>query len=568
MKAQLRRLVRLGVSLGAVVAVAFALVVPHSYIGLVLALGVLGFVWYRCRRNIAAYMSTRLLSLSAVAVQVWRLEPDRILLVAVFLCIAFVALSGYVRRALNIGYLEADNLDVRRSQSGRWVSRRRITKMGNSVLVLVTVAAFVPDGRWQGAIDLFVSAITILVVSFAFYQGLIGLWRRRNDPHPVDYEVVEAVERLRPRFIIHFAGTPGSQYQLKMWLPYFDAIPDPFLIVVREPYLFNAIARETDRPIVFAPAQSILDRLMLDSVRACFYCNHAIKNTQVVKNGDRMHIQLMHGDSDKAISRSAVSLMYDRVFVAGQGGVDRYHRHGVDIPHYKFRIIGRPQLHAVDTDDRRSRDGGESSRPTVLYAPTWAGLNSEADYSSLAQAHRIVAALLRRNANVVFRSHPYTKANPNYSRAVAQVQRILADDQDKSDRIHRFGAAAEIDMGLIDCINAADVAITDISGTASDWLYSGRPFAMTDPRGFGADYVDEFPISRASYLLRSDLSNIDEVLDELMHYDTKAEERQRMRAYYLSDVPPEMLIDRFVEACRETYEEPVVKRAWVAESGV
>ncbi len=32
-------------------------------------------------------------------------------------------------------------------------------------------------------------------------------------------------------------------------------------------------------------------------------------------------------------------------------------------------------------------------------------------------------------------------------------------------------------MSLMDCINAADALITDISAVASDWLYSEKPFA-------------------------------------------------------------------------------------------
>src|SRR5690625_5823159 len=64
------------------------------------------------------------------------------------------------------------------------------------------------------------------------------------------------------------------------------------------------------------------------------------------------HVQLLHGDSDKASSFNPVTAFYDNVFVAGQAGIDRYENNGVDIPKHKFTIVGRPQVESVEQQGR------------------------------------------------------------------------------------------------------------------------------------------------------------------------------------------------------------------------
>jgi CDP-glycerol glycerophosphotransferase (TagB/SpsB family) len=246
------------------------------------------------------------------------------------------------------------------------------------------------------------------------------------------------------------------------------------------------------------------------------------------------------------------------VFVAGQAGIDRYHRHGVDIPNYKFKKIGRPQLHDIRVGEREQ---GMSDRKTVLYTPTWTGLTSDVNYSSLKQGKRIVEAILERDVHLIFRTHPYTRTNAAYQALAEEIKGIIAADAAKTGRAHLWGPQAEKRVSLTDCINAADVAISDISGTASDWLYSGRPFAMTDPKGFRDDYLEEFPLAKAAYLLEPRAENIEEVLDELLETDSKADVRAEVREYYLGDFAPDELVDVFVNEVRATYAEPVHKTA-------
>jgi hypothetical protein len=525
-----------------------------------LAIIVFGVVAWRNRHSVASMRIARVLTALAVLIEVWIAggTDHWPLLIAGVLITCYFAYSDIVAKALNIAYLLALNLEVHRTRRQRLSTPPAIATLMNCLAVAYVLAAAVPQTAPTIVTDTVFLLATVAAVGWTGAAMIDNYLRRRRESHPVDAGVMAAVERLQPRFVIHFAGSRASEYQLQMWLPYFEQVGDPYLIIVRDRYLLAGIAERTDAPIVLVPAQSVLDHLLPESVRSCFYVNHAVKNAQLIKLDKYIHVQLMHGDSDKAISRSPVSLMYDRVFVAGQAGVDRYHRHGVDIPNYKFKRIGRPQLHDIQVGPREKREGG---RPVVLYTPTWTGLTADVNYSSLPQGKRIVEALLRRDVEVIFRTHPYTRTNAAYQALADEIKEIIAADAAKTGRAHRWGAAAESEVTLSDCINAADVAISDISGTASDWLYCGRPFAMTDPKDFGSDYLAEFPLAKAAYLFDAEAGNVEEVLDELLETDPKAELRAEVREYYLGDIRPEDLVGVFVEEVKATYAEPVRKIA-------
>ncbi len=518
---------------------------------------VLAYSAWSSRRSVAGTRTARLLVVLAVAGETWTEDSSRWPLLASGVLLAlFLVVAQAVHQALNISHLTTVNLEVRRSLRERCSAPGAAAVSIGALSMLYVLTAAAPASI-RPAADPGLLVVTVALLAWIGSTVLGNYLRRKRESHPIDKAVVNAVEELSPKFIVHFGGAVRSEYQIQMWLPYFDRIGDPYLVLVRDPHLLAGTAACTEAPIVVARTQTVLDKLLPESVRACFYSNHAQKNTALIRHGEYLHVQLMHGDSDKAISRSALALMYDRVFVAGQAGVDRYHRHGVDIPDYKFRKIGRPQLHGIRVGER----DGEHERPTVLYTPTWTGFTEDVNYSSLREGRRIVEALLARDVDVIFRTHPYTKSNAAYFACAEEIRERIAADAARTGRNHRWGKVAEEDMTLNDCINAADAAISDISGSASDWLYGGRPFAMTDPKGLGEDYLEEFPLAEGAYLLEADADNIEQVLDELLIHDSKAELRAETRRYYLGDIAPEDLFDVFADAVRETYAAPVEKPA-------
>ena len=68
---------------------------------------------------------------------------------------------------------------------------------------------------------------------------------------------------------------------------------------------------------------------MVSTLRCVFYVNNALRNVHVVRYAGVRHVQLNHGDSDKATSYNPVFRMFDRNFVAGQAAVDRFGAHGI-----------------------------------------------------------------------------------------------------------------------------------------------------------------------------------------------------------------------------------------------
>jgi len=311
-------------------------------------------------------------------------------------------------------------------------------------------------------------------------------------------------------------------------------------------------------PMVLCESVAEVDNIVVPSLRAAFYANNGMKNVHMVRFNQLTHVQLLHGDSDKASSYNPVTAMFDKIYVAGQAGIDRYAANNVYIDSEKFVIVGRPQVSTIATATGPVR---EMTHPTVLYATTWSGLYADADYSSVANGPKIVAELLRRGCTVIFRPHPLTRRTASLRMIASQIDQMLAADRAKTGRPHLYGTAATTTTSLIECFNKADAMISDVSGVASDFLYSGKPLAMTDMLGAGPRFALVNPLARAAYVLNRDASNLTEVLDNLLRADPLAETRLTVKKYYLGDFPAETYVDDgFVHAALAELDRPPAVR--------
>ncbi|PSK61437.1 hypothetical protein B0E53_06662 [Micromonospora sp. MH33] len=356
-----------------------------------------------------------------------------------------------------------------------------------------------------------------------------------------------ALRRHQPEFVLYFSAPPGSEYQVTMWLPYLERIGRPFLVLLREPEFLPTVAAATRAPVVFCPTLKTMDEALVPSLRAAFYVNHGAKNSHCIRFSQLTHVQLHHGDSDKAPSANPVSAIFDKIFVAGPAAIERYARAGVEIPAEKFVVVGRPQVEVIEV---RREPATAPAHPTVLYTPTWTGHHADANYCSLPVAETVIRRLLDRGATVILRAHPYTAQNPASARQLARLTELLTADRAKTGRAHLWGAAAGRDLTLTECVNRADALVSDVSGVISDWLYSGKPYAVTDMGVDGEHFVERFPLARSGYVLRRDMSNVDEVLTELLETDPKAADRWATRARYLGDFPAESYAEVFLDAAR------------------
>lgn len=347
-------------------------------------------------------------------------------------------------------------------------------------------------------------------------------------------KLTAAIADYQPAFALHWRADIDTDYQIAMWLPYLERLGKPFMVIVRNEHNFAEATALTNAPVLLRRTMADLDDVIVPSLKTVFYVNNAASNSQMVRHPGLKHIMLNHGDSDKAPSYNPVSRMYDKNFVAGQAAIDRFATHGVEVPESQFAIVGRPQVEGV-----AQATGPISSvvRPRVLYAPTWAGFTADAQYSSLVWASPLIESLITRGCDVVFRPHPYAYRSPALAAACTQIINQLRADPSEAAN-HIYGDQAERVWSISDCFNNSDALISDVSSVVADYLYSGKPLGMFAVHARHEDFVAEFPLAEAAYVLQvsgDEIVSLEQTLDDLLTTDPLAEARRKLRAYYLGD---------------------------------
>ncbi|WP_152352290.1 CDP-glycerol glycerophosphotransferase family protein [Brachybacterium subflavum] len=412
-------------------------------------------------------------------------------------------------------------------------------------LVLLVLAPVIGTA---GAWALLVVAVLAVLVALA---ALVDIVRRIARRSSTLREMPEIVEQLEPRFFVYWSAQRGSAFQITMWLPHLERLGVPFAIIVRSDANFRDLEGVVDAPLILRRTLADLDSVIVPSARATFYVNNAVLNNHMIRYSELLHIQLLHGESDKAASSNPVTRMFDRDYVAGQAAIDRFAARGIFMPDSIFRIVGRPQVE--DVEEARGPIGGIEA-PTVLYAPTWQGFHQDAQYSSLLQGPDLVRRLLGRGCTVVFRPHPYSYRTQALRDACEQIKALLVADGESTGRPHLHGFAAEKEMTVFDCFNASDAMISDVSSVVGDYLHSEKPMAMISMHATADEFRREFPTSRAAYVIEGadgGLIDIDGVLDTMLGPDPMSQVRKDFATYYLGDIPRDSYAERFLAVARE-----------------
>ncbi|WP_157720422.1 CDP-glycerol glycerophosphotransferase family protein [Friedmanniella luteola] len=358
-------------------------------------------------------------------------------------------------------------------------------------------------------------------------------------------ELPRAIADLQPEIAL-YTSWPGADgvHQVTMWLPYLQRTGRRCIVIARSSASARALAELVDVPVVEARGPADLDVLVVPSLRAAFYPNASSGNGVFVRYQQLTHVFLGHGDSDKPTSYNPTHAMYDRIFCAGPAAVRRYAEHGIAIPDEKFVVVGRPQVETIETAG--SRPAGAS--PVVLYAPTWRGHVEETSLSSLPVGEGVVRGLLAAGATVVFRPHPFSHGFPADAAVIERIHRLLAEDRGRTGRPHLWGAEAETERSVVACFNLSDALVSDVSSVVSDYLFSGKPYAMvavpTEPQAFRAAY----PVARAAYVVPGDLADLGPALTTMLGEDPLAEVRRAQRVDYLGPFPAEGYASAFVAA--------------------
>ena len=365
------------------------------------------------------------------------------------------------------------------------------------------------------------------------------LSRFQSQPAPLPLLAAARPEMQDARLAVHLsADFMDTPYQITMWAPHLNDTGVPWYVICRE-YEHLATLRDSGLRGIWAPKAHHLPMAIAPDVKAIFYVNNAHRNIELLRRFPALtHVQMLHGDSDKPPSYSPVTANFDRIFVAGQLGQDRYALNGVTIPDQAFIHVGRPQVR-----DRMvgSRPGWQT-RPVIAYMPTWIGGQADARFSSLDRGEKVIHAIRAAapRAEILFKPHPLSYKDPSWKTLETTLSRALADTGTTA--LDRGADANQL-------YARADLLVTDISSTMSDYLYSDRPIAVILPRLPVPDQARAFPTLAACYQVAPDLSDIAARLADALGGDSLAPARKAMRlhAFGPDDGPADA---RFIAAVR------------------
>lgn len=359
--------------------------------------------------------------------------------------------------------------------------------------------------------------------------------------------ILKAVRARGTRSLLAYCGKSGAPSQLAMWEPYLlEADAKPVVVNLQRRYASLIIKRANlHSPFVQLSRTGVrrdAGRLVSRRVKIVFYVQNAKQNETFWRFKRATHVWLHHGDTDKPGNYHPRHVMYDKLIVAGPAAIDRYAKHGVEMPREKFVPIGRPQNWTIQKPERPIR---EIERPTVMYAPTWQGLDGEADFSSLALGPTIVKRLLERDVDVIFRAHPLSYRWSERREHIKAIHEILREDRERTGRLHRWGPKVERGLTVAECANRADALISDLCGVASDFLMSEKPYAIVATKDTIEDFREKYRFTQTGYVIQGDLANLDAVFDDLLVDDPFEPERPATRRYVLGDLEGEALRDGF-----------------------
>jgi hypothetical protein len=407
-----------------------------------------------------------------------------------------------------------------------------------------------------------------LLAAIVYLGSIIGNVRRLR-PAMIqgehDREVLAEFLSYDPEAICYFNGHKGSMYAVDVWLRTFEASAKRIALVFRHR---DVRSIGTDQlPAIVVPRDSLCEKIVAPSTRVAFYPANGTLNIHMQRDPRLSHVFLGHGDSDKAGSASPATRGYDRIWVSGSAGMDRYQAAGLDIPPDLFDVIGRPPLSPriremedarlvpeegdspFDSLEAALEEADQFGKPplTILYAPTWEGYFDKSDYSSLATfGPELIESLLARHpgARIIYKPHPMNGRRKGSMRsASSQIRSMLAEDETfhPSTRTHSR-------IPLYRWFDYADILITDISSVLSDFMAWDRPYVVTNPRRLDISKIHaDFPSTRAAYVIDGVDIELDvDLITNAINHDPMAERRHKAMERYLGD-PDRDPMDMFDE---------------------
>ncbi|MEV8452167.1 hypothetical protein AB0467_04910 [Streptomyces sp. NPDC052095] len=123
-------------------------------------------------------------------------------------------------------------------------------------------------------------------------------------------------------------------------------------------------------------------------------------------------------------------------------------------------------------------------------------------------------------------------------------------------------------MRLYDCFNESDAMVSDISSVVSDFIASGKPYAVTDSAELGEEeFRRQNTAVRAAVILSNAAAELDELLAAVTDpaADTRAEGRRELKNYLLGPDEPTSIV-QFDNAVKALSAKSVARNTGVARS--
>ena len=347
---------------------------------------------------------------------------------------------------------------------------------------------------------------------------------------------------------VYFADSDVNIYQMRQWYRPLQRLAKrhPVLILARNVLGARLLQQESGLPVAFVPNVSSLEGIVHEHpLSVILYVNQNTRNFQMMRYGNRWHVFINHGESDKMYMTTNQFKAYDYALVAGDAAKKRLQRAlwNYDVDQRTF-AIGRPQADYFAGDAPLPED----DRQVVLYAPTWEGDRPTAYYGSI-KTHGVtlVEQLLATGRHrVVYRPHPRSGVEyDDYRAANARIQDMIAAANAADPRAqHVYDTSAEIGWQL----SRADVAICDISAMVYDRLATGKPLLITRPEHPAAEIDADGYLDECEWLTAANAANIVEEIDRVTG-DAAALERVRYWSReYFGDTTPGSATERFEAA--------------------
>lgn len=373
--------------------------------------------------------------------------------------------------------------------------------------------------------------------------------------------LAQRLEQLPPlepgtyKIAVYFADSSVNMYQIRQWYKPLEVLGRtwPVVVLSRGATAATQLFEESPLPVAYVRTVVALEQTLAEQdIRIVFYVNQNTKNFQMFRYGQRWHVFINHGESDKMYMTTNQFKAYDYSLVAGDAALARLQKVLWDYDFDKRAIkIGRPQADHYSGDLPYTPD----DRTVVLYAPTWEGDRRAAAYGSIAtHGVALVRALLATGRHrVIYRPHPRSGVvDHTYGAANREIVGMLAAANTADPDAHHIHDTGS-DLGWQ--LSAADVAIVDISAMVYDRLASGKPLMVTRPADPEAQVDSSGYLSACEWLDASEASAIVAHTDRLRQDPETVSRLNSWVRHYFGDPTPGAATQRFHDAVAHLMDE-------------